>query len=282
MFSGTSLRHRTTIYAMANKKALITGCSTGIGRATALELTKRGYDVVATARRLESLADLKVAQTLALDVDSDASVTSALQEVGPVDVLVNNAGFGIEGAIEDVPLDDVRRAFETNFFGAARMVQAFVPAMRERGSGTIVNIASVAGIVAPPLGGYYAATKYALEALSESLSFEVGHFGVKVIVIEPGFIETKFSSNLADHRGGTGPYAPLATKWEGATTTLQGGQESPGPEIVALAIGDALALETPPLRIPVGSDAELIATTRATMNDQDFEATMRQVLQFDW
>src|SRR5436309_1857487 len=116
---------------MTTKRALITGCSTGIGRATAIELTARGYDVIATARRRETLKDLKVAETLELDVDSDASVRAALAAAGPVDVLVNNAGFGVEGSIETTPLDEVRRMFDTNVFGAARMVQAFVPAMRE-------------------------------------------------------------------------------------------------------------------------------------------------------
>src|SRR2546423_4534916 len=125
---------------MTTKRALITGWSTGIGRATAIELGARGYDVFATARRRETLDDLKVAQTLELDVDNATSVSSALAAVGPVDVLVNNAGFGVEGAIETVPLDEVRRMFETNVLGAARVIQAFVPGMRERGAGAVVNV----------------------------------------------------------------------------------------------------------------------------------------------
>src|SRR5580658_1578070 len=189
---------------MADKRAIVTGCSSGIGRATALELTVRGYEVIATARRHESIADLAVARALTLDVDSDESVAAAQATVGPVDVLVNNAGFGIEGPVEEVPLSEVRRAFETNFFGAARMIQAFVPAMRERGSGTVVNVTSVAGVVAAPLAGFYSATKFALEALSEALHLEVGHFGVKVLVVEPGSIETRFGGNMVDFRGRPG------------------------------------------------------------------------------
>ena len=185
---------------MPSKIALVTGCSTGIGRATAVELTKQGYDVVATARRPEQIKDLDVAQTLALDVDDDASVANAVAAVGAVDVLVNNAGFGIDGAVETVPLADVRRVFETNFFGAARMIQAFLPFMRERGSGAIVNVTSVAGIAAGPLSGYYSASKFALEALSESLHLEVGHFGIRVVIIQPGAIETNFGVNLLDFR----------------------------------------------------------------------------------
>jgi len=267
---------------MTTARAIVTGCSTGIGRATALELAQRGYEVIATARRLETLSGLDVARTLVLDVDSDTSVAAVLADVGPVDLLINNAGVGVEGSVEEVPLDDVHRAFETNFFGAARMIQAFLPAMRTRGSGSIVNVTSVAGIAGPPLAGFYAASKFALEALSESLAFEVGHFGVHVMVVEPGGVATEFGTNMLDHRGLSGPYAPLAAQWEGATTTLRGGQESPGPDVVARAICDALARAKPPFRLPVGTDAELVAASRASMSYDDFQATMRQVLQIDW
>jgi NAD(P)-dependent dehydrogenase (short-subunit alcohol dehydrogenase family) len=267
---------------MATRRAIVTGCSTGIGRATATELTDRGYEVIATARRPETLADLKVAQTLALDVDSDASVAAALAAVGPVDVLVNNAGFGLEGAVETTPLDDVRRAFETNVFGSVRMIQAFLPAMRERGSGAIVNVTSTAGIAAPPLAGYYASTKFALEAISESLHLEVGHFGVKVIVIEPGFIETSFGTNAVDHREEPGPYRELAEQWAGAQATLSGGQAPPGPELVAAVIADALESDQRRLRWPVGSDAEMVAAARQGASYDDFEATMRAFLGLDW
>ena len=154
----------------------------------------RGYEVVATARQYDSIADLAVARTLTLDVDSNESVAAAQATVRPVDVLVKNAGFGIDGPVEEVPLVEVRRAFETNFFGAARMIQAFVPAMRERGSGTIVNVTSVSGIVGAPLAGFPSATRFALEAPSESLHLEVGHFGVKVLVVEPGSIVTCFGT----------------------------------------------------------------------------------------
>jgi NAD(P)-dependent dehydrogenase (short-subunit alcohol dehydrogenase family) len=267
---------------MANKNAIVTGCSSGIGRATALELTARGYEVVATARRYDSIADLAVARTLTLDVDSDESVAAARTTVGHVDVLVNNAGFGIDGPVEEVPLLEVRRAFETNFFGAARMIQAFVPTMRERGSGTIVNVTSVSGIVGGPLAGFYSATKFALEALSESLHLEVGHFGVKVLVVEPGAIATRFGENMVDLRGRPGPYAELAAKWESAMGVLGGGEPAPGPELVATKMCDALEAEHHPLRLPVGADAELIAASRQGANFDDFEAAMREALQIDW
>jgi short-subunit dehydrogenase len=267
---------------MTSQRAIVTGCSTGIGRATAVELSARGYEVVATARRLGTLDDLKVAQRLELDVDSDASVAAAFANAGPIDVLVNNAGFGVEGAVETVPLDEVRRMFETNVLGAARMIQAFVPAMRERGSGTVVNVTSTAGIASPPLGGYYAASKFALEALSEALHLEVGHFGVRVRVVEPGVIETNFGANVLDHRNEPGPYEELARMWEGAQAKLGGGEPAPGPELVASVIGDALESDRAQLRWPVGNDAEMVAAARQGMSYDDFEAAMRQVLELDW
>ena len=267
---------------MTSKTALITGCSTGIGRAAAVELTTRGYDVIATARRPEQLSDLGVARTMALDVDDDTSIAAAVASAGRVDVLVNNAGFGIDGAVETVPLADARRAFETNFFGAARMIQAFVPAMRERGSGAIVNVTSVAGIAAGPLSGFYSATKFALEALSESLHLEVGHFGVRVIIIEPGAIETSFGANLLDFRDEPGPYQPLAALWREGMERLGGEQPAPGPELVATAIADALASDAPRLRVPVGADAEMISAARRGMTYEEFETAMRETLKLDW
>ena len=134
---------------MTSQRALVTGCSTGIGRATALELTARGYEVVATARRPGTIADLEVAEKLALDVDSDSSVAEAVAAAGPVDVLVNNAGFGVEGPIESVPIDEVRRMFETNVFGSVRMIQAVLPGMRERARGAIVNVTSAPAAASP-------------------------------------------------------------------------------------------------------------------------------------
>lgn len=263
-------------------RALVTGCSTGIGRATAIELTRRGYEVVATARRPESIADLEVATKQTLDVDSDASVQRALEAVGPVDVLVNNAGFGVEGSVEEVSLADVRRGFETNFFGAVRMIQGVLPGMRERGRGAIVNVTSVAGFVVAPLGGYYSATKFALEALSEALHLEVGHFGIRVVVIEPGAIATEFGANVVDHRWKDGPYRELAAQWEKAFPALSGDGPAPGPELVATRICDALEGEDVPLRHRVGADAELVAAARQVQPYEEFEALMRSTLNIDW
>lgn len=263
-------------------RALITGCSTGIGRATAVELTKRGLEVVATARRPETLEDLDVTEKLRLDVDDDASVAEVKAKAGEVDVLVNNAGIGIHAPVETAPLDEVRRILETNVLGPVRMIQAFAPQMRERGSGVIVNVSSVAGRVAGPLGGYYSASKWALEAISESLHYEIGHFGVRVAIVEPGGFDTNFGDNrrLA---GIEPPYDELDRIWEEAQGRLMGNRgERPGPELVAQTIADAVEGKERKLRWMVGDDAKLVLDTRYSMSDEDFERTMREVLKLDW
>lgn len=262
-------------------RVLITGCSTGIGRAAAQELARRGHQVLATARRPETLAGLQATECLALDVDDAGSVERALAAAGRIDALVNNAGWSANGPIEKVPLEDVRRMFETNFFGAVRMIQAVLPAMRERGSGVIVNVSSVAGRVAAPLGGFYAATKFALEAMSEALRLEVGHFGIRVSIIEPGFFDTAFRGNSASHGTDEPPYDELQRLWSGADGKLVGGERS-GPEVVGAAIADAVEGRGDALRRPVGKDAELVTGARRRMDDAEFEAAMRQMLSIDW
>jgi NAD(P)-dependent dehydrogenase (short-subunit alcohol dehydrogenase family) len=262
-------------------RVLISGCSTGIGRATAVELTKRGHEVVATARRPETIDDLDVADRLALDVDDDASVAACVAAAGDVEVLVNNAGFEVAGPVERVPLDEVKRMFETNVFGAVRMIQALLPQMRERGGGTIVNVSSVTGRAVGPLGALYGSSKWAVEGLSEGLHLEVGHFGIRVIVIEPGIIITNFEENIRRYGVDESPYDELAASWEKAMDRMRGA-EPPGPELVAAAIADALEGDDAAIRIPVGPDAEMIIGTRAGMDDAAFEATMRDVLDFRW
>src|SRR5690349_16010834 len=220
-------------------RVLITGCSTGIGRATAIEATKRGHDVVATARKVDALDDLDVAGKLRLDVDDDASVRDAVAAAGAVDVLVNNAGWEISAPVEVGPIDVVRAMFETNYFGALRMVQAVVPQMRERGAGVIVNVTSLAGRVAPPMGGFYAGTKFALEALSEAMHYELRHFGIRTVIVEPGVIETNFSNNVRHYGKDRAPYDELDRQWEGATDKLRTG-DAPGADLVAATIVDAI------------------------------------------
>ena len=189
---------------MASSSVLITGCSTGIGRATAKRLVAGGRTVYATARRPETLPELEAAgcRTLALDVTDEASMQAAVDAVeGGVGVLINNAGYSQSGALETLPMESVRRQFETNVFGLLRMCQLVLPGMRAAGAGTIVNVSSMGGRLTFPGGGAYHATKYAVEAMSDALRMEVGRFGIDVICVEPGLIRTEFGSTAASGVG---------------------------------------------------------------------------------
>src|SRR5213595_3103887 len=190
--------------ANVSRAVLITGCSTGIGRATAEYLAARGWTVYATARRPEAIRELgsRGCRTLALDVCDEASMHAAVETIeraeGAVGVLINNAGYGQEGAVEEVPMAEVRRQFETNVFGLTRLVQLVLPGMRRQRWGKIVNMSSMGGHLTFPGGGFYHATKHAVEALSDALRFEVRGFGVDVAIIEPGLILTGFGDVAAD------------------------------------------------------------------------------------
>src|SRR6266550_9360251 len=200
-----------------SRPVLITGCSTGIGRATAERLADDGWNVHATARRLEAIEELgKKGCTLHdLDVTDEGSMESAVEEVerdGPIGALVNNAGYSQSGAIETIPMESVRRQFETNVFGLMRMCQLVLPGMRRAGSGRIVNLSSMGGRLTFPGGGAYHGTKHAVEALSDALRFELRGFGVDVVVIEPGLIKTRFGETAvgsieAAAADGDDPYA---------------------------------------------------------------------------
>jgi NAD(P)-dependent dehydrogenase (short-subunit alcohol dehydrogenase family) len=194
---------------------------------------------------------------------------------------VNNAGWSVRGPIEKVPLQEVRRMFETNFFGAARMIQAVVPKMRARQSGVIVNVSSMAGRVAAPLMGFYAASKFALEALSEALHLELGHFGIRVVVIEPGFVNSSFRANSTRYGTDDAPYDELQRAWAASADALVGG-ERPGPEIVGVAVADAVEEKRRVLRWPVGKDAELVLKARGSMDDAAFEEAMRGIVKLQW
>ena len=262
-------------------RVLITGAGSGIGRATAEVLTAAGHDVVATARRLEALADLDVAMALALDVTSDESVAECVAAAGPIDALVNNAGITETGPLETYPHDAHLRMFETNVFGPMRLVRAVVPSMRERGRGVVVNVTSVEGKVAAPLSGTYCATKHALEALSESLAFEVRPFGVRVVIVEPGYIAPGMRNAVRHGEEGT-VYEELRRQWSGADDTLVGPGGRPGPELVGEAIARAITDPEAPLRVPVGADAEMVLAARKDLGDAEFTAAMRDLLGLTW
>jgi NAD(P)-dependent dehydrogenase (short-subunit alcohol dehydrogenase family) len=259
--------------------ALVTGCSSGIGRATALRLAQEGHVVYATARKLESLVELEAAgcQTLALDVTDEESRQAAVREVesrhGAVGVLVNNAGYSQSGALETLPLDLLRAQFETNVVGLLRMCQLVLPAMRERRQGTIVNVSSMGGRLSFPGGGAYHASKYALEALSDVLRFEVAAAGVDVVLIEPGIIRTGFADAVvAGMPPADDDYAAFNARVAAATQGVYehgllarlGGT----PEDVAAVIAHAVAANRPRTRYPVTASARLMIGLRAILPDR--------------
>jgi NADP-dependent 3-hydroxy acid dehydrogenase YdfG len=270
-----------------SKAVLITGCSSGIGHATAERLVSEGWKVYATARRPETIADLndKGCETLALDVSNEASMSAAVKAVteaeGAVGVLINNAGYSQSGAVESVPIDQVRRQFETNVFGLLRMCQLAMPGMREQQWGKIVNIGSMGGRVTFPGGGIYHATKYAVEAISDALRFEVRGFGVDVILIEPGLIVTGFgdvaSASVAQAQD-AGPYADFNRKVAKLTTEAYKGpmvKLGGGPDAVAKTIAKALKAGRPKPRYPVTPSAHLLINQRRFTPDQLWDLMMR-------
>ena len=259
-------------------RVLITGAAGAIGTATAQLLVGRGHWVVATD--VSALSGLEGVQAHVLDVTSDDSVARCLKEVGPLDAIVNNAGIFGGGPVEGYPLDRVRQIFETNTLGALRVIQAVLPAWRKRGSGVIVNVSSVNGRVSSPLGAAYCASKFALEALTESLHLEVRHFGIRSVLIEPGTIAPGMKAS-EPHKG-PADYAGLWEQWAGAHTKMTGPSRRPGPEIVASAIASAIEDPATPLRVPVGQDAEMILGLRRSLDDQAFEDAMRKAVGLTW
>ncbi|MDT4939027.1 MAG: hypothetical protein QOG80_2698 [Pseudonocardiales bacterium] len=265
---------------------LITGCSSGIGAATAKRLAERGHLVYATARQADTLAGLASAgcTTFALDVTDDASMVGAVDAIvaehGRVGALVNNAGYGEYGAVEDVALERVRRQFETNVFGLARMCQLVLPSMRAAGTGRIVNIGSMGGRLTFPYGGYYHATKHAVEALSDALRYEVRPFGVRVILFEPGLITTEFgntvSGTLADTATKDSPYAAGTARMDSmiegmyASTVL-----SVGPGAVAKAIEKSLTRRRPRTRYVVPAVTRSLIGARLVMPGRVWDAMLR-------
>jgi NAD(P)-dependent dehydrogenase (short-subunit alcohol dehydrogenase family) len=258
-------------------RVLITGAARGMGMATAQVLADRGHSVVATD--VAAVSELEGIQAHVLDVTSDDSVARCLAEVGPLDAVVNNAGMFAVGPVEDYPLDRFRQMFETNTLGPLRVIQAVLPAWRKRGSGVIVNVSSVSGRVASPLGAAYSASKFALEALTESLHLEARHFGIRSVLIEPGTIATGIQPS--DIHQGPADYAGLWQQWAGAHTKMTGASV-PGPEVVALAIASAIEDPATPLRVPVGQDAEMILGLRRSLDDQAFEGAMRKAVGLTW
>jgi NAD(P)-dependent dehydrogenase (short-subunit alcohol dehydrogenase family) len=271
---------------MSERVALVTGATSGIGEAAALALRDRGFIVYAAGRRLDRLAALSAERLipLKLDVTDGASCASAIERIvadqGRIDVLVNNAGYGALGAIEDMSLDEGRRQFEVNVFGPFRLIQLALPHMRAQRSGRIVNVSSIGGKVYSLLGGWYHGTKFALEGMSDSLRLEVAPFGIDVSIIEPGAIATEWGAIAADNVervSGAGAYASDA---RGVAVNLRGssGQAGTPASVVADAIVSAATARRPKTRYPVGSNARSALVARRVLSDRRFDALARRVM----
>ncbi len=274
---------------MKNKQViLITGASSGIGKETALTLIKEGHIVYGGARRADQMEDLTKAggHAIKMDVTDKAQVNAAvnqiLDEQGKIDVLINNAGYGLYGAVEDISLEDARRQFDVNIFGLAQITKAVLPQMRERKSGKIINISSMGGKMYTPLGAWYHATKHALEGWSDCLRLELKDFGIDVVIIEPGLIGTEFADILYDpmlKSSGNGPYGKLATTVARVTKESyeKKGATSP-PSVIANAISRAIASKKPKTRYRVGKMAKPLVWIRVVLGDRFFDkAVMSQV-----
>ncbi len=271
-----------------NKTALVTGASAGIGEATVRRFLAYGYTVYAAARRLDRMAPLATAgaKLLSLDLTDDASIVAAVDkirnETGRLDVLVNNAGYGSFGAVEDVPMDEARRQFEVNVFGAARLCQLALPMMRAQKSGKIVNVTSIGGKFGEPFGAWYHATKFALEGLSDCLRLELKPFGIDVIVIEPGAIKTEWGGiaheSLLRMSGNTayGPYARRHAKMHERAGTSGLGSE---PKVVADTIGRSVATTRPRTRYATGGGAPVFMFLVDWLPDRMLDALMWRMSQ---
>lgn len=268
-----------------NKRvALVTGASAGIGKAIVRQLLGDGWTVYGAARRVENMSDIQTegASVLSLDVTDDASMTAAvtklLETEGRIDALVNNAGYGSYGAIEDVPIDEARRQFDVNVFGVARMTQLVLPSMREAGSGTIVNISSMGGRIWMPIGGWYHATKHALEVLSDALRVETKRFGINVVVIQPGAIESEWSAISADNLRKTASDSVYQHVIGPMARALEGYDKAAGPEVVARAVATAVNSAKPRRRYATPLDAKALIFLHWLLPDSLFERLLKAAL----
>jgi NAD(P)-dependent dehydrogenase (short-subunit alcohol dehydrogenase family) len=269
----------------AKKVALVTGASSGIGEETAKELLSAGYTVYVGARRVERMQRLAAlgAKLLALDVTNDASMVAAVGEVlrdaNRIDLLVNNAGYGSYGSLEDVPLDEGRRQFEVNVFGLARLTQLVLPIMRTQRGGRIINIASIAGKVGEPFGAWYHATKFAVEGLSDSLRMELRPFGIDVVIIEPGAILTEWNAiareGLLKYSGNTAYRAGARAHVNMLASAESGPLPSP-PSVVAKTILKAALAKKPKTRYATGGGAKFVLFLRYLLSDRAFDGVLRQ------
>jgi len=269
------------------RTVLVTGASSGIGEATARAFLERGWTVHAAARRTEKMESLEEAgaQVHFLDLTDEASIGDLVsrlgKEPGSLDAIVNNAGIGVYGSVEEVPMDEARRQFEVNLFGIARLTQLVLPAMREARSGTIVNISSIGGRVYTPMGAWYHASKHALEGWSDCLRLEVATFGIRVVIVEPGAIETEFAeiaiAPLLERSEG-GPYTDFARKMATATRRAYLDKKASSPDLIARIIVKAVESRRPKTRYIAGYLGKPVIWARRILGDRGFDWMVRQFL----
>ncbi|RWX69481.1 oxidoreductase [Mesorhizobium sp. M4B.F.Ca.ET.089.01.1.1] len=262
------------------RTALVTGASSGMGKEIAKRLIQDGFQVYVAARQIDRMEDLAAlgARPLRMDISKgaeiDAAVASILAEVDGVDVLVNNAGFGLYGPVEDIGIDEARYQFEVNVFGPARLTQLLLPAMRRKKAGTIVNITSMGGKIYTLLGAWYHATKHALEGWSDSLRLDLAPFGIKVVVVEPGLIETGFGDVVADgllKRSGTSAYAKVAQMVAKTTKASYGHGRGSDPSVIADVVSTAVRSTRPRTRYAAGKYARMMIGVRKWLGDRMFD-----------
>jgi NAD(P)-dependent dehydrogenase (short-subunit alcohol dehydrogenase family) len=269
-----------------SKVVLITGCSTGIGRDLAVRLSQAGYCVAATARKGETLEGLPAALKLPLDVtqlDSvDQAVAQIIERFGRVDVLVNNAGYALRGALEEIPVEQVQQMFDVNVFGVLRMIRAVAPHMRKQRTGRIINISSIAGKLSTPTNGSYSATKFALEALSDALRLDLAPFDIQVVLVEPGAIKTHFDETAQTHAqvilsNSVSPYQPLYQLSDQFAASMR--HQEAGPEIVSEVIQQAIEALKPKARYHAGISisGELILH----LGDSVWDLALRRMFKVD-
>ncbi len=268
------------------KVALVTGASSGMGREFALQLAQAGFLVYGVARRVDRMDDLSMhgIRTLEMDVTDDDAATRGIKQIlaetGRIDVLVNNAGYGSYGAVEDVPLDEARRQFDVNVFGAARLIQLALPTMRSQHSGTIINITSMGGKIYTPFGAWYHATKFALESFSDCLRLETKPFGINVVVIEPGAIRTEWSGIAADHLVATsaqGAYSEKAGRVAKSFRSEATTRQSSPPKVVAKTVVKAATARNPKTRYAVGFGAKPLIFLRNLLSDKAYDSVILRI-----
>lgn len=268
------------MFTQDKKTALVTGASSGMGKVIARRLIQDGYQVYAAARSVEKMNDLAQlgARALLMDISRDedilAAVDTIVSQTGGVDVLVNNAGFGLYGPVEEIGIDEARYQFEVNVFGAARLTQLLLPAMRARRRGYIINITSIGGKIYTPLGAWYHATKHALEGWSDCLRLEVAEYGIKVVIVEPGLIETGFGEVVSGSivkRSASGPYGHLVGKVANSVKNAYGNGRGSDPKVIADVVARAVNSPHPRTRYAAGKYAKMLIRMRVWLGDRLFD-----------